>query len=263
MQSSDNDNQTFGSHLEVLRQMLFRILGISLILAIVVFIFKDFVWDILLAPSKYNFVTYRGIEHCLQGLGFDFHFSPFEVDFITTELSSQFMLHMSTSFYLGILISSPYILYELFRFIVPALYDNERKYAKRFVYIVYMLFVLGVLLSYFVIFPIAFRFLGTYNIQESITGMVSLNSYVSTFTSLTLVMGAVFQLPVIAYILAKLGIADFKMLAKYRKHSLLIITIVSAFITPPDIMSCILVTLPLYLLYELSILIAKRVYKEE
>lgn len=263
MQSNDNSNQTFGTHLEVLRQMLFRILGISLILAIVVFIFKDFVWDILLAPSKYNFVTYRGIEHCLQGLGFDFHFSPFEVDFITTELSSQFMLHMSTSFYLGILISSPYILYELFRFIVPALYDNERKYAKRFVYIVYMLFVLGVLLSYFVIFPIAFRFLGTYNIQESITGMISLNSYVSTFTSLTLVMGVVFQLPVIAYILAKLGIADFKMLAKYRKHSLLIITVVSAFITPPDIMSCILVSLPLYLLYELSILIARKVYKGE
>lgn len=263
MQSNDNSNQTFGTHLEVLRQMLFRILGISLILAIVVFIFKDFVWDILLAPSKYDFITYRGIEYCLQGLGIDFHFSPFEVDFITTELSSQFMLHMSTSFYLGILISSPYILYELFRFIVPALYDNERKYAKRFVYIVYMLFVLGVLLSYFVIFPIAFRFLGTYNIQESITGMVSLNSYVSTFTSLTLVMGAVFQLPVIAYILAKLGIADFKMLAKYRKHSLLIITVVSAFITPPDIMSCILVTLPLYLLYELSIFIARKVNKEE
>ena len=172
------------------------------------------------------------------------------------------LLHQR-AFYLGILISSPYILYELFRFIVPALYDNERKYAKRFVYIVYMLFVLGVLLSYFVIFPIAFRFLGTYNIQESITGMVSLNSYVSTFTSLTLVMGAVFQLPVIAYILAKLGIADFKMLAKYRKHSLLIITVVSAFITPPDIMSCILVTLPLYLLYELSIFIARKVNKEE
>jgi sec-independent protein translocase protein TatC len=263
MQNSDNNNQTFGSHLEVLRQMLFRILGISLILALVVFIFKDFVWDILLAPSKYDFITYRGIEHCLQALGIDFHFPTFEVDFITTELSSQFMLHMSTSFYLGILVSSPYLLYELFMFVVPALYDNERKYAKRFVYIVYLLFLLGVLLSYFIIFPITFRFLSTYSIQDCITSVISLNSYVSTFTSLTLVMGVVFQLPVIAYILAKLGIADFKLLAKYRKQSLFIITIVSAFITPPDIMSCILVTVPLYLLYEISILIAKKVYKED
>lgn len=264
MQVNNNNNKlTFGSHLEVLRQMLFRILAVSLIFTVVVLIFKDFVWDILLAPSKHNFVTYRCIECCLQRVNIDFHFSPFKIDFITTELSSQFMLHMTTSFYLGFLISSPYILFELFRFVVPALYDNERQNAQRLVCIIYFLFIFGVLLSYFVIFPITFRFLGTYNIEESVESMITLNSYISTFTSLTLVMGAVFQLPVVTYILAKFGIADFKILAKYRKHTLFIITVISAFITPPDIMSCILVTLPLYLLYELSIIIAKGVHKGE
>ena len=118
------------------------------------------------------------------------------------------------------------------------------------------------LMSYFVIFPISFRFLGTYSVADKVGTMVTLSSYISTFVSLTLIMGVVFQLPVIIYILAKMRIISYHILTKYRKHALLILTVVSAFITPPDIMSCVLVTLPLYLLYELSIFIAKRVYKE-
>ena len=155
--------------------------------------------------------------------------------------------------------ASPYILYELFKFISPALLENEKKYSTQVLFIVYALFVIGVMMSYFILFPISFRFLGTYNVAEKVSSLISLNSYVSTFTSLTLLMGIVFQLPIVIFILTKMDILSYRLLAKYRKVALFIIAAVSAIITSPDIMTCILVTLPLYALYECSIWIARRV----
>lgn len=263
MQKSNDNQLTFGGHLEVLRRMLFRILGVTAIIAFVMFAIKDAAWSILLAPSKWDFVTYRYIEQALQWMGIGFHFEKFDIDLIATDLSSQFMTHVTTSLYLGCLVASPYIVFELFRFILPALYDNERKYSVRVALIIYTLFIIGVLMSYFVIFPISFRFLATYNVAEEISSMITLNSYISTFTSLTLVMGIVFQLPIIIFILAKMGVVNFKLLAKYRKYALLIISAISAIITPPDIMTCILVTIPLYGLYECSIWVAKKVNNNE
>lgn len=257
---NNNDNQlTFGGHLEVLRRMLFRILGVTVIVASFIFVIKDVVWEILLAPSEWDFVTYRYIEKIIQWIGIDFHFDKYVVEMIATDLSSQFMTHVTTSIYLGCLISSPYILYELFCFSLPALYDNERKYSVYVAVIIYSLFIIGVLMSYFIIFPISFRFLGTYSVADKVNTMITLSSYITTFTSLTLVMGVVFQLPVIIYILARMGIVSFQILSKYRKYALFIITAISAIITPPDIMTCILVTLPLYALYECSIWITKKV----
>ncbi|MBO5553120.1 MAG: twin-arginine translocase subunit TatC, partial [Paludibacteraceae bacterium] len=157
--------------------------------------------------------------------------------------------------------ASPYILFELFRFISPALYENERKYSIPVLLIIYTLFIIGVLMSYFILFPISFRFLGTYSVAEQVHSTITLDSYISTFVTLTLVMGVVFQLPVIAYFFAKLGFIDSEMLAKYRQYALIIIMIVAAIITPPDLMTLILVTIPLYLLYEVSILVTKRVSK--
>ena len=264
MKVKNNDNQlTFGEHLEVLRRMLFRILGVTAIIAILIFVIKDVAWGILLAPSEWDFVTYRYIEKVIQWLGFDFHFDKYVVEMIATDLSSQFMTHVTTSLYLGCLIASPYILYELFCFALPALYENERKYSVYVTVIIYSLFIIGVLMSYFIIFPISFRFLGTYSVADKVNTMITLSSYITTFTSLTLVMGVVFQLPVIIYILAKMGIVNFQILSKYRKYALFIITAISAIITPPDIMTCILVTLPLYALYECSIWIAKKVNRKE
>lgn len=172
---------------------------------------------------------------------------------IATDLSSQFMTHISTAIYLGLLGASPYILYELFRFISPALYENERKYSIQVAGIVYALFILGVLMSYFVLFPISFRFLGTYSVSAKVVSNITLDSYISTFVSLTLVMGLVFQLPVIAFFIGKLGFINSEMLSQYRKHALIIIMLVAAIITPPDVMTLVLVTIPLYLLYEISI----------
>lgn len=254
---------TFGGHLEVLRQMLFRILSVAGIISVVVFFFKDITWKILMAPSEWNFCTYTWIEHFCQIMGMDFHFSEFYVSFIATDLSSQFMTHITTSIYLGLLGSSPYILYELFRFISPALYENERKYSVQVAIVVYVLFILGVLMSYLILFPISFRFLGTYSVSTRVVNNITIDSYIGTFVSLTLVMGVVFQLPVITFFLGKMGVLTSELLSKYRKHSIVIIMFVAAIITPPDIMTLILVTIPLYLLYETSIRVVHFVEKSK
>lgn len=260
MKSSKSDELlTFGGHLEVLRQMLFRIIAVAGVIAMVVFCFKETTWNVLLAPSEWDFCTYRWLEYMMQAMGIDFRFEEFHVNLIATDLSSQFMTHITTSVYLGLLGASPFILYELFRFISPALYENERRYSVQVAGIIYVLFVLGVLMSYFVLFPISFRFLGTYSVSAKVVSNITLDSYVTTFVSLSLVMGVVFQLPVIAFFLAKLGVVSSEMLAKYRKHSFVIIMLVAAIITPPDLMTLVLVTIPLYLLYEVSIRVVKGV----
>ncbi len=257
--SEDDQMLTFGGHLEVLRRMLFRVLIVTSVFAYAIFCFKTTTFNMLLAPSKSNFCLYHWIERLFARVGYDFHFSPFEVDLIATDLSSQFMTHISTSLYLGLLCASPYILFELFRFVSPALYDNERKYSIPVLLIIYLLFIIGVLMSYFILFPISFRFLGTYSVAEEVHSTITLDSYISTFVTLTLVMGVVFQLPVIAYFMAKLGIIESEMLVKYRQYAFLIIMIVAAIITPPDLMTLVLVTIPLYLLYEISIIVIRRV----
>ena len=256
--ATDPNMMTFGGHLDVLRRMLFRIIAVVMVLTIGIFCFKDKTFELLLAPSQWDFVTYRYIEKFLHRLGSDFVFSQFHINLIATELSSQFMTHITTALYLSLLGASPYILIELFRFVTPALYENEKKYSVQVAVIVYLLFIIGILMSYFVLFPISFRFLGTYSVSEMVESNITLKSYISTFTTLTLVMGLVFQLPVIAFFLGKLEVVTSLMLANYRKYALIVIMIVAAIITPPDLMTLVLVTIPLYLLYEVSIVVLKR-----
>jgi sec-independent protein translocase protein TatC len=253
---------TFGGHLEVFRRMLFRIIAVVMVLAIAVFCFKDKTFELLLAPSQWDFVTYRYIEVFLHKLGSNFTFNQFHINLIATELSSQFMTHISTALYLGLLGASPYILVELFRFITPALYENEKKYSVQVAATMYLLFIIGVLMSYFILFPISFRFLGTYSVSGMVESNITLKSYIGTFTTLTLVLGLVFQLPVIAFFLGKLEVITSEMLANYRKYAFLVIMLVAAIITPPDLMTLILVTIPLYLLYEVSIMVLKRMERK-
>lgn len=261
-QKGSNDGlMTFGGHLEVLRRVLFRVLGVSGTATVIVFCLKDITWRMLLAPSEWNFVTYSWIECIAHVVGIDdFVFPRFHVKLIATDLTSQFMTHLTTSAYIGLLIASPYILYELFRFVSPALFENERKYSVRVITAVYMLFVAGVLVSYYVLFPISFRFLGTYSVSDKVESTITIDSYVSTLTTLTLLMGVVFQLPVISFVLAKMGVVNAYMLAKYRKHAFIVILTLAAIITPgQDVLSLTLVSLPLYLLYEVSIFIVGKV----
>ena len=249
---------TFGGHLEVLRRMLMRIVGVALLLAVVVFCFKETTFNILFAPGSSDFVTYHAIERLCALLGIDFHFTPYHVAMINTELSSQFLTHLTTSIYIGLLGASPYIMVELLRFITPALYDNERRYSVRIAVAVYALFIGGVLMSYYLLFPFAFRFLGTYQVDARVVNQINLDSYVTTFTTLTFLMGVVFQIPVVSFFLAKMGVVDAEMMAHYRRHAALLIAIVAAIITPPDVLTLLLVMLPMYLLYEGSIVIARR-----
>lgn len=244
---------SFGGHLEVLRQMLFRILGVTLVFSCIVFCFKALTFEILLAPSDSSFVTYSIIEHLMQRIDRSFVFEPFNIQLIATDLSSQFVTHLTTSLYLGLLCASPFIMYELFRFITPALLENELKYSTKIMISVYSLFMIGVLMSYYILFPISFRFLGTYSVADKVHTMITLDSYISTFVSLTLLLGIVFQLPMIAYILAKMGILNASQMSKYRKQALILIMLIAAIITPPDIMTLILVAFPLYFLFEISI----------
>lgn len=255
-----NDKMTFGEHLEVLRQMLFRILFVVCGIAIVVFCAKDLTWEILLAPSEWNFCTYRWLESVAAKIGLaDFRFTYFSVDLITTDLSSQFMLHITTAMYLGLLGASPFVVYELFRFISPALYESEKKHSVQVALIVYLLFITGVLMTYYILFPISFRFLGTYSVAEKVHSTITLDSYIDTFATLTFIMGIVFQLPVISYVLGKMGFINANMLTEYRKHSFITIMLIAAVITPPDLMTLVLVTIPLYLLYEISISVVRHI----
>lgn len=250
---------TFGDHLEELRRTLFRILGVVGVVSIVLFCLKDIVWPMLLAPSKWNFVTYCCLEDILHFLGIEnANLGEFHVKLIATDLTSQFMTHITTSVYLGLLLSSPYVLYELFRFISPALYENERQHSVRALVSIYLLFAIGVFLTYFVIFPITFRFLGTYQVSPTVESTITLKSYISTFIRLSLLMGIVFQLPVIALTLSKLGLINAEKLSKYRKYAFVIVITLAAIITPgQDIVSLLLVSAPLYFLYEVSIKIIR------
>lgn len=259
---TDAENQdgllTFGGHLDVLRRMLTRIIAVVVVLAAVIFCFKKETFTILLAPHNSDFCTFRAIEHLLGQLGIGFKFDPYDVPLINTELSAQFMTHITVSCILAFLLTSPYILFELFRFVSPALYESEKKYSYLVAGVVYLLFVLGLLMSYFVLFPISFQFLATYQVDEGIANTITLDSYITTFTTLTFMMGIVFQLPLIAFVLGRIGFVDAGMLVRYRAYAFVIIMVVAAVITPPDIFTLVLVTIPMYGLYELSILVLKK-----
>ena len=255
---------SIGSHLEVLRQMLIRIAVAVLCLSAIIFCFKEETFNLLLAPKEYDFVTFRAIEHIaawfasLVGQSDSFHFEPYHVNLISTELSAQFMMHVTSAFSLGALLASPYILYELCKFVSPALYEHERRYSGLVTISSYLLFVLGVLMTYFVLFPISFRFLATYQVDASVQNTITIQSYISTFTTLTLSMGLTFQLPVLSWIMAKIGLLNAEFMIRFRKHAFLLILILAAIITPPDIFTLILVAIPLYALYEACIVIVRK-----
>lgn len=258
MKYRESDNmQTFGEHLDVLRKMLFRIVMLSFSIAFVVFFFKDTIFEYLLAPCTSNFVTFDFVNKILTLLGDSGEIYSNQMELIATDLPSQLLAHMSMSLYIGILLSSPFIIYEMFKYISPALYENEKKYSYRIVVAAYSLFVIGLLVSYFVLFPISCRFLASYSVSEHVKTMVTIDSYISTFVSLTFLMGIVFQLPVLSFFLAKVGIIDASLMVEYRKHAFVLILLVAAIITPPDVMTLIIVSLPLYVLYELSIIVVR------
>lgn len=256
--SDESGLMTFGDHLNAFRMMLVRILCVILILAIIIFCFKKETFSILLYPHNYDFCTFQWIENLLNNIGCSFHFKEYHITLISTELSAQFMTHITMSCLLAALLASPYILFELFRFVSPALHKNEKKYSYLVAGIIYLLFIIGLLMSYFIIFPISFQFLATYQVDEGIINTITIDSYISTFATLSFMMSIVFQLPVIVYVLGKMGFIDAYTLQQYRAYAFVVIMIIAAIVTPPDLFTLVLVTFPLYGLYELSILVLKK-----
>jgi sec-independent protein translocase protein TatC len=177
---------------------------------------------------------------------------------MNTGLTEQFMVHMRTAIYAGLLVASPYILYELFRFVSPGLYQNERHYAVWIVGAAYLMFIIGTLINYFVVFPLTVRFLGTYQVSPDVANMLTLQSYIDTLLGMSLVMGVVFELPVVCALMGRMGLLTDHFMAEYRRHAVVAILVVAAIITPTtDVFTLFIVALPIYLLYEVSIQIVR------
>ena len=238
---------TFWDHLDVLRSSLIRMAVAVAVVSIVAFLLKDELFSIVLAPRSSDFVTYR-----LIGVG------AFSLHLMNTGLTEQFMIHVRTALYAGLLVASPYILYELFRFVSPGLYQNERRYAFWIVGAAYMMFLFGTLVNYFMVFPLTVRFLGTYQVSPDVANMLTLQSYIDTLLGMSLVLGVVFELPVVCGLLGRMGLLTDGMMSLYRRHAIVAILIVAAIITPTtDVFTLCVVALPIYLLYELSIVIVR------
>lgn len=253
-QGCQEGGMSFWEHVDELRSSLFRIIWVTLCCSVAAFIFKDEVFALVLAPKDSSFVTYGWLD-ALSG-GMTSGMPHFSVRLISTGLTSQFMVHVKMAVYVGVLCASPYILYILFRFVSPALYAGERKYVLRVVGCGYLMFVLGVLACYYLIFPLTFRFLGTYQVSSEVENMISLQSYVSTLVGMSLTLGIVFEMPVLCWLLAKLGFLSSGFMRRVRRHAIVAILIVAAVITPTsDVFTLLLVALPMCLLYEASIFI--------
>lgn len=252
---------SFWDHLTELRKRLFRMILAWVVMSSFAFVYSRFIFDkILLAPKDSTFITYRWLCKFGQLIHVDtLCLPPMSLSIINLNLSGQFMTDMTVSMFAGLILASPIIIFQLWQFIMPALYVKERRYARRAVFVMSFLFIVGVLFSYYLMVPWTLNFLGTYQVSTMVVNQISLSSYISTVTSTILGVGIVFELPVVVYVLAKIGIITPALLKNNRKYAFVIILIVAAIITPPDVFSQMIVTIPLYALYEISVIVAIRV----
>ena len=253
---------TFWEHLDELRKVLFRSAIVIVALMAGIFMAKDFVFDkVVFAPINSDFALYKLIDKVLVMMGMP-TLPEFKLSLINIDLSAQFFIHISTTFYFALVLSVPFIVYQLWKFVSPALYYNEKKAAKGAFAFAGILFLLGVLVGYYLIFPLTLRFLGTYQVSLEVANQISLQSYISMFTWLILIMGVVFEMPSLAVILSRIGILTKSFLKKYRRHAFVVMLVLAAFITPSgDPFTLMAVGLPLYGLYELSILVCRDIDK--
>lgn len=253
------NEMSFFEHIEELRWHLMRSALSVLIVSVVVFFSKTFVFEyVILGPTKKDFVTYQFF--CSMFTNFCFY--PENLQIITRDIQEQFISHLKVSLWLGVIVSFPYIFYEFWKFIKPGLYKNEIRAARGMVFVCSFLFLTGVAFGYFIISPIAITFLSTYSVSPDIANTTTLSALVSSMTMFTLPIGLIFEMPVIMYFLAKVGLVSSSFLAKYRRHAIVFIVILAAVITPPDAITQMMIAIPLYLLYEVSIIVTKRIDKE-
>ncbi|MBE6230433.1 MAG: twin-arginine translocase subunit TatC [Bacteroidales bacterium] len=261
-ESNTQQEMTFWEHLDELRKVLFRSAILIVVLMVVIFSAKDFIFDrIVFAPISSDFPLYRMVDKLLAAMGMP-GLDPFKLELINIELSAQFFIHISTTFYFALVLATPFVLYQLWLFIKPALYENEERLVMGAFSFAAILFFIGVLVGYYLIFPLTLRFLGTYQVSSDVANQISLQSYISMFTWMILIMGVVFEMPSLAAILSRLGVLTRSFLKKYRRHAFVVLLILAAFITPSgDPFTLMAVGLPLYALYELSIFVCRDINK--
>ena len=261
----EQKEMTFVDHLEELRWHIIRALGSILVFAIMAFLAKSFVFhDIILAPSRPDFLSYKamcdlgkwiGVDVlCITELGFTIQ---------SRQMSGQLSMHLLVSAVLGLACAFPYAFWEIWRFVKPGLYPQERKSSRGAVFFVSVLFLMGLLFGYYVVSPISINFLAGYQVDPTITNEFDLSSYISTLTTLCLSCALMFEMPVIVYFFTKAGLLSPEIMKLYRRHSIIIILVIAAIITPPDVISQILISLPLFLLYEISIRISSSIRKSD
>jgi sec-independent protein translocase protein TatC len=260
----EEEGMSFLDHLEALRWHLLRAVSAVLVFTVVAFIAKDFVFGVLiLGPSKVDFFTYRVLCELGNFLGIPalcINELPFTLQ--SRQMTGQFSMHMTASMVVGLIAAFPYLFYEVWKFISPGLYAQERNAARGAVFFVSFLFLSGASFGYFVLSPLSINFLANYQLDSTIANEFDITSYVSTLSMLVLASAIMFQLPVVVYFLSMSGLVTSKMLQSYRRHSIVVILIVSAIITPPDVVSQMLIAMPILVLYEVGILIAKRLEKK-
>jgi sec-independent protein translocase protein TatC len=261
---TEDKEMTFWEHLDELRGTLWRIIIAILLASIITFAFKEVLFDrILLAPKSPDFITYRllcrlGAWLSMPSLCID----PSHFNLININLAGQFISHMNISIVAGLIIALPYVLWELWRFIKPGLTGKEIRNSRGAVAVTTLLFLTGVLFSYFVVSPLMINFLGGYVVSTEVANQISLTSYVSAITLMTLLMGLLFELPVLILFLTRIGIVNPKMLKRSRKYALIVILVIAGIITPsPDVFSQVIVAVPVYALFELSVAISSRMYR--
>lgn len=263
---NESHEMSFLDHLEVLRWHLIRSTMAIVLMGGIAFIAKDFIFDVLLfGPKKADFPTYQLLCTAARFLGFEDSFCftelPFRIQSRT--MAGQFSAHIWTSITAGFIVAFPYVIWEFWKFISPGLLENERKTSRGFIIISSLLFFIGVLFGYYVITPLSINFLGSYQVSDQVFNDFDLSSYISLVRASVLASGLIFQLPILIYFLTKIGIVTPEFLRKYRKYSLVIVLIISAIITPPDVASQIIVAVPVIILYEISIYISKGVIRRQ
>lgn len=262
----EEKEMTFLEHLEELRWRLVRSSIAVVLFAIIAFLGKSIIFDkILFAPRTSDFLTYRGFCELSQllTLGDKLCMGDVNITLQNIDMSGQFSMHIMVSMVAGLIMAFPFVIYQFWSFLKPGLKDKEIKSASGIVFYSSILFFLGVFFGYFIIGPLSLQFLGSYRVSESVESAIKLSSYISTLVSITLTTGLVFELPIFIYFFTKIGLVTPEFLKKYRKHALVVVLILSAVITPPDITSQVLVALPIMILYEISIGISRRVIKQQ
>lgn len=265
LEEEEPKEMSFVDHLEELRWHIIRALGSIFVFAIIAFLAKGFVFhDIILAPSRTDFLSYRVMCQVGQYFGSDtLCFDDLGFTIQSRQMSGQFTMHLMVSAVLGLACAFPYAFWEIWRFVRPGLYPQERKNSQGAVFFVSILFLMGLLFGYYVVSPISINFLAGYQVDPSILNEFDLSSYISTLTTLCLACAIMFELPVIVFFLTKAGLITPETLKLYRRHSIVVILVVAAIITPPDVVSQTLIALPLMLLYEVSIHISKSIRKKD